>query len=198
MASGIVFRAALPTDAFALAELSIMGGDGMYEFLLADFAPPEMLAGLMARTMKQDEGGCCWRHCWVASEAGSVVGMINAFPAAWLRGEDRDVLPADRVQVLDPIDQAQDWESFLINAVAVRPQARRQGLGHRLVQWATEQAAAGGFRRMSANVWEDNAAAQALFGREGFEVQTRVSVPLHPALLHVGSSLVMSRLVSSG
>ena len=50
-----IFRAAAPADAYALAELSILGGDGMYEFLLEDFAPREMLAGLIARTMKQDD-----------------------------------------------------------------------------------------------------------------------------------------------
>jgi len=30
----------------------------------------------------------------------------------------QDILPQDKVQVLDPIDQAQDWESFLVNGVA--------------------------------------------------------------------------------
>ena len=49
MASAIVFRAALPADAYALAELSIMAGDGLYEFLLEEMAPKEMLAGRNAR-----------------------------------------------------------------------------------------------------------------------------------------------------
>jgi hypothetical protein len=53
MTAGIVFRAAAPADAYALAELSIMAGDGMYEFLLEEMAPREMLAGLIARSMKQ-------------------------------------------------------------------------------------------------------------------------------------------------
>ena len=87
----------LPADAYALAELSIMAGDGLYEFLLEEMAPKEMLAGLMARSMKQDAGGFNWRHCFVADDKG-VVGMINAFPAAWLREEERDILPQDRVR----------------------------------------------------------------------------------------------------
>ncbi len=53
----MIVRAALPSDAYALAELSIMAGDGMYEFLLDEMAPRDMLAGLMARGMKQDTGG---------------------------------------------------------------------------------------------------------------------------------------------
>ena len=126
MPSETIFRAASPADAFALAELSIMAGDGMYEFLLEEMAPKEMLAGLMARSMKQDTGGFGWRHCFVADDQG-VVGMINAYPAAWLLKQERDNLPQERVQILDPIDQAQDWESFLVNGVAVRPAHRRRG-----------------------------------------------------------------------
>jgi ribosomal protein S18 acetylase RimI-like enzyme len=188
----MIFRPATPTDAYALAELSIMGGDGMYEFLLEELAPKEMLAGLMARTMKQDSGGYCWRHCFVAEEQG-LAGMINAYPAAWLRNEERDVLPSDRVQVLDPIDQAQDWDSFLINSVAVRPQHRRKGVGLHLVEWAIEQAKGGNFPQTTANVWQDNEPAVGLFTKAGFNLSNQVEVPLHPMLKHVGGSLLMTR-----
>ncbi len=166
-----------------------MAGDGMYEFLLEDMAPKEMLAGLMARTMKQDTGGFSWRHCFVADDKG-VVAMINAYPAAWLRQEEQDILPQDRVQILNPIDQAQDWESFLINAVAVRTPHRRQGVGKRLLQWAFEQARAGGFARLSANVWADNIAARALFESQGFRLHARIEVPEHAGLTHKGGSLL--------
>jgi GNAT superfamily N-acetyltransferase len=192
MTAGIVFRAAAPADAYALAELSIMAGDGMYEFLLEEMAPREMLAGLIARSMKQDAGGFSWRHCFVADDKG-VVGMINAFPAAWLREEERDILPQDRVQILDPIDQAQDWDSFLVNSIAVRPQRRRQGIGKGLMKMAIEQARAGAFTRLTANVWADNVAARGLFETEGFAMQTRVEVPPHPGLAHTGGSLLMAR-----
>ena len=190
MTTGIVFRPALPADAYALAELSILAGDGMYEFLLEEMAPREMLAGLIARSMKQDAGGFSFRHCFVADDKG-VVGMINAFPAAWLREEERDILPHDRVQILDPIDQAQDWESFLVNAVAVRPPYRRQGIGRRLMEWAFQQARAGGFARLSMNVWQDNAAARALCEQAGFRLRTRIEVPPHPGLSHAGGSFLM-------
>jgi GNAT superfamily N-acetyltransferase len=193
MPSGIVFRAALPADAYALAELSIMAGDGMYEFLLEEMAPKEMLAGLMARSMKQDTGGFCWRHCFVAEDKG-VVGMINAFPAAWLRDEEQELLPQDRVQILKPIDDSQDWESFLINGIAVRAPYRQQGVGKRLLGWAldhaNDQAKAGGLTRLSANVWADNVAARGLFESRGFALQKRIEVPEHAGLSHIGGSLL--------
>jgi ribosomal protein S18 acetylase RimI-like enzyme len=192
MSSTVIFRPASPADAYALAELSIMAGDGIYEFLLEELAPREMLAGLIARTMKQETGGFSWRHCYVADDRG-VVGMVNAYPAAWLRDEEQDILPQDKVQILEPIDQAQDWESFLVNSIAVRTPYRRQGIGKRLMEWAIEQARAGGFARISANVWEDNVAGRGLFENQGFDLQARIQVAEHIGLSHVGGSLLMMR-----
>jgi ribosomal protein S18 acetylase RimI-like enzyme len=192
MPSDIVFRAALPADAYALAELSILGGDGIYEFLLEEMAPREMLAGLMARSIKQNAGSFCWRNYLVAEDQG-VVGMVHAFPGSLLQQEERDVLPQDRVGILDPIDQAQDWASFLINSVAVRPRHRRQGIAARLMEMAMDQAKPGGFARATANVWEDNIAARALCEKLGFGVGNRVELPPHPGLGHAGGSLVMVR-----
>ena len=188
----MVFRPALPADAYALAELSIMAGDGLYEFLLEEMAPKEMLAGLIARTMKQETGGFTWRHCFVADDKG-VVGMVNAYPAAWLREEEQNILPQDKVRTLDPIDQAQDWDSFLVNGIAVREPYRRQGIGTRLMEWAFEQARTGGFARISANVWEDNVAGRGLFADQGFDLQTRIQVAEHIGLSHEGGSLLMVR-----
>jgi ribosomal protein S18 acetylase RimI-like enzyme len=119
--------------------------------------------------------------------------MVNAFPSAWLRTQDQDILPQDRVRILDPIDQAQDWESFLINGIAVRAAYRRRGVGKRLLQRAIVQATEGGYARLSANVWEDNVAARALF--DGFQIQKRSQIPRHPGLNHVGASLLMVRYV---
>ncbi len=194
-ATGIVFRAATAADAYALAELAIMAGDGMYEFLLEDLAPREMLAGLMARGIKQETGGLTWPHCFVADDK-AVVGMVNAYPAAWLRDEDRDILPQDRVQILDPIDQAQDWDSFLISSIAVRPQHRRKGIGSRLTQWAVERASEAGYSRLTTTVWADNPAARGLFEQQGFQVVNRIEVAEHPALSHTGGSLLMVRKVN--
>jgi GNAT superfamily N-acetyltransferase len=188
----MVFRPALPADAYALAELSIMAGDGLYEFLLEEMAPKEMLAGLIARTMKQETGGFTWRHCFVADDKG-VVGMVNAYPAAWLREEEQNILPQDKVRTLDPIDQAQDWDSFLVNGIAVREPYRRQGIGTRLMEWAIEQARTGGFARISANVWEDNVVGRGLFADQGFDLQTRIQVAEHIGLSHEGGSLLMVR-----
>jgi RimJ/RimL family protein N-acetyltransferase len=52
------------------------------------------------------------------------------------------------------------------------------------------QAKAGGFSRVSANVWADNLAARALFEKQGFRLQTAIEVAEHVGLSHVGGSLL--------
>jgi ribosomal protein S18 acetylase RimI-like enzyme len=190
--SEFVFRAATPADAYALAELAIIGGDGMYQFLLEDMAPKEMLAGLMARSIRQNDGVYSWRNCYVAEEHGTLAGMIHMLAAARLREEKLDSLPAERVQVLEPIDQAQDWQSFLVNSVAVRGPYRRRGVATRLLGQAVEQAREDGFARVTANVWQDNLAAGSLFEKSGFQLSRKVEVPQSPGLTHAGGSLLMT------
>lgn len=56
-----------------------------------------------------------------------------------------------------------------ILTLAVRPSARRQGLGARLVRAATDRAAASGAARLFLEVAEDNVPARALYGALGFE-----------------------------
>ena len=192
-----IFRAATPADAYALAELAILGGDGMYEFLLEGMAPKEMLAGLMARSIRQNEGVYSWRNCYVAVDHGTLIGMIHALPAALLREEKLDSLPPERIQVLEPIDQAQDWESFVVNSVAVRGPFRRQNVGSQLLGWAAGQARAAGFPRVTANVWQDNLAARSLFQKLGFQMSRHVDVPQSAGLSHGGGSLVMTLVTES-
>lgn len=55
-----------------------------------------------------------------------------------------------------------------ILTLAVRPSARRSGLGGRLVKRGMVEAAARGATRLFLEVAEDNAAARALYARAGF------------------------------
>ena len=198
MSKDVMYRAANASDAYALAELAILGGDGMYEFLLSDMAPKEMLAGLMARSIQQNDGVYSWRHCYVAVDQGVLAGMIHMLPAELLHEEQLDTLPAERVQVLAPIDAAQDWDSFLVNSISVRPQYRRQGIAHRLLSEAKVQAQTRKFTRLTANIWQDNPAARSLFEKAGFEISRRVEVPQSPGLTHTGGSLLMTLVTAPG
>ena len=60
-----------------------------------------------------------------------------------------------------------------ILTLAVRPSARRRGLGARLVRAAAARVAASGAKRMFLEVAEDNAPARALYDAQGFEAAGR-------------------------
>lgn len=61
-----------------------------------------------------------------------------------------------------------------IYSVVVAPAARGQGLGQRLVERGERAARACGCLRLALEVRADNAAAQALYARLGYRLQTRL------------------------
>ena len=96
----------------------------------------------------------------------------EAFAAAWDQAALSELLASPGVFAV-----AEEGGFILIRVVvdeaeiltlAVRPSARRAGLGARLVEAAVVRAAALGAERMFLEVAEGNAAARALYARSGF------------------------------
>lgn len=96
----------------------------------------------------------------------------TAFPAPWAAAALADLLIQPGV-----VAETADDGFILIRVVAdeaeiltlaVRPEARRQGLGGRLVAAAAASAAALGAARLFLEVAQDNAAARGLYARNGF------------------------------
>ena len=98
----------------------------------------------------------------------------TAFAAPWSEGEFADLLAQPGVfAVVEPdgfilIRRVLDEAEIL--TLAVRPAARRAGLGGRLAGQAAVRAARGGASRLFLEVAEDNAAARALYDRAGFRL----------------------------
>lgn len=93
---------------------------------------------------------------WDAAAFASLLGQTGVFA---IRASDGFIL----CRVV--LDEAE------ILTLAVRPAARRAGLGHRLTQAAAAFAGRAGADRLFLEVAEDNDAARALYARLGF-VQT--------------------------
>ena len=96
----------------------------------------------------------------------------QAFAAPWSEAEFADLLqqagvfaveePDGFILIRVVLDEAE------ILTLAVRPQARRIGLGGRLVGQGAVRAAQAGAVRLFLEVAEDNVAARALYERAGF------------------------------
>ena len=101
----------------------------------------------------------------------------TAFPAPWDASAFEVLLDQTGVFVLEQPDGfilirgvADEAE---ILTLAVRPSARRQGLGARLVGEGGAVAATRGATRLFLEVADDNAAALALYARAGFAAARR-------------------------
>lgn len=110
----------------------------------------------------------------IGDPAGLAALHATAFAAPWSAREFADLLAQAGVfAVVEPegfilIRQVLDEAEIL--TLAVRPQARRAGLGGRLVGQGAVAAARRGAGRLFLEVAEDNAAARALYDRAGFRL----------------------------
>lgn len=95
-----------------------------------------------------------FEHPW---DAEAFRALLDS-PGVWLGGDARGF-----VLIRAIADEAE------ILTIAVRPSARRQGLGKTLVEKAIVASAAAGAERMFLEVAESNAAAIALYRSCGFE-----------------------------
>lgn len=90
---------------------------------------------------------------WDAASLSALLASPGVFVVAGADGFILIRVVADEAEIL---------------TLAVRPSARRGGLGARLVEAGVVRAAALGADRMFLEVAEDNAAARALYARAGF------------------------------
>jgi ribosomal protein S18 acetylase RimI-like enzyme len=81
--------------------------------------------------------------------------------------------------------------SWHIEAMAVLPEHRGQGLGRRFIELAKGQAGDNGFDALSLHVFEGNEGARRLYQRCGFEILDRVPIPDALGLPHLRGNILM-------
>ncbi|MBX9934830.1 MAG: GNAT family N-acetyltransferase [Methylobacterium sp.] len=194
----IEYRAAAPQDAEALTDLMLQAGGDTLQFVLDGLAPGVSAWALYAHMVCSTESECSYRHCLVAEVGAAVVGMANAFPTARLRDEPHAFALSQREIHIRQRTEVQDWGSYCLNNIAVAPLFQGQGIAARLIDLVGEKARSEGFDRLTLHVWGDNARARSLYRRKGFEEIGWAAVGWHPALPHVGGSLLMQLSLAAG
>jgi ribosomal protein S18 acetylase RimI-like enzyme len=114
------------------------------------------------------------------------LAQIEALPLERMEGFVRDSVRDDAVQfvalaakdrVVGWADVFPEWAHAVRHVgtlgMGVHPDWRGRGIGRRLLQACLDKAAAKGLTRIVLEVRADNAAAIALYGQLGFEVEAR-------------------------
>ena len=130
----------------------------------------------------------------IAEDNGTVLGGLHAFPMDLSENDPQDLLiPEDRYPVFAPFEHLHANGSYYINAVAVYPQFRGQGVGTELMEKAEAEAVAMSFDYASLHVFAENANAVQLYEKIGYREFARQPVVHHPSLRYGGDLLVMTK-----
>ena len=158
----IALRPAAPGDADLLVRVIDMAGEGLPRVVWAEMGGPDADPWEVGRARAlRDSGAFSWRNAMVAELGGRPAGAI----VTYLTGPAPDMPDADTPPVFAPLMELEALapHTLYINAMAVLPEARRQGVARALIG-----APAPGPRGTSLIVTDTNAPARALYGRLGF------------------------------
>ena len=120
--------------------------------------------------------------CQVATENGRIVGLVAGFP---VRDGDRlsrrfvsltlPRLPPWRwpgtfrhLQAAGGVSPNPPYDAYYVDALAVAPGFRRQGIAHTLLEIAERDATTAGLRKLALDTGLQNAPARALYDAYGF------------------------------
>jgi ribosomal protein S18 acetylase RimI-like enzyme len=161
------FRAAIPADAPALAELANMAGEGLPLYLWSGMAGPhEDPWEVGRRRAEREEGSFSYKNAVMLEEAGKAVACLIGYrlpdePAPIETSMPKMFVPLQELENLAP-------STWYVNVLAVYPQHRGRGLGGRLLALADRIAAEQGLGGLSIIVNDANEGARRLYARCGY------------------------------
>jgi ribosomal protein S18 acetylase RimI-like enzyme len=172
-----LIRKATREDAYALAELVNMAGEGMPLYLWQKMAAPGQSAWEVGRLRAaRDQGGFSYRNATVCRIDGKVTSSLIGYPIECAADPSSyDDMPSMFV----PLQQLEDLavKSWYINVLATYPQYRGTGYASGLLSLAEEIAVQNGLNQLSLIVADANTAAIRLYEQHGYEhIDTRPMV----------------------
>ncbi len=163
------YRNATKNDAYELAELVNIAGEGMPVYLWARMLEPgEDAWDVGRRRAQREEGSFSYRNAVVREEEGRAVAALIGYPLAdEPEPVDYDGMPAMFV----PLQELEDLVpgTWYVNVLATYPEYRGQGFGAELLAIAEQLARDTGRKGMSIIVSDGNPGAVRLYERIGYE-----------------------------
>lgn len=185
--AGYRLRPARRDDARRIAELYRAAADGVADLIWSQLAlPGESIIESGTRRFAREGEDFSWENCMLAERNGMVAGLCHRYAVREASGP----LPEDFDSVLRPFAELEVPGSLYVAGVSVDPAHRRAGLARALLAQACDQARSLGLGRLSALIFDSNAASRALFEGFGCEVIDRRTVPPHPVIERSGEILL--------
>lgn len=175
-----ILRPARAEDAAAIARLFLVSSDGLAAYIWGLMAAPgETLEAVGQRRYARTGAAFSWQNALVAEADGRVIGMAHAYPIA---AGPRDAPAEEPDPVLRPYAELEDPSSLYLAGLAVEADARKLGLGTRLMDATEARATALGLDRVSLICFEANTGALRLYRRRGYVEAGRRPIVPHPVL----------------
>ena len=193
----VSYRPAEKADSERVAELISLASDGVVDFLFHDVVPQMTPVQLMAHNLAQGHYPHSYQSAVVALSGKDIVGMALSYPSTYHQITDqmRGFFPADRLEHLNDFYSVNIPPSWFLDALAVAPANRRQGIGTRLVELTKQKGKDNGYPMCSLIAFRDNAPALALYQALGFSQVAHIHLAANAFIHHAdGCALFTCRM----
>ena len=190
----IIYRPAEKTDSQRIAELISLASGGVVDFLFHDLVPDMTPVQVIAHNLAHDHHPHSYRSAVVALSGMRIVGMALSYPSTYhqITEEMRGFFPAERLNHLKDFYSVKIPQSWFLDALAVEPAGRRQGIGTRLIQMTQQRAKENGYRMCSLIAFRDNAPALALYEALGFRQGARIPLASNAYISHTDGCVLLT------
>lgn len=187
------FRAATPDDAADLVRLMDMAAHGLANWMWSEIAQPgETPTQVGIERTRREEGGFSYKNATVYEVDGRPAGMLLG---GVIPREPEEIDYTSLARPLHPLVEleAEAPGTWYVNAIAVEPDYRGQGIGTALLDLAVRYAADLDAAGLSLITAEQNNRAVQLYHRLGYEEAGRRPIIPYPGDPHEGDWLLMTR-----
>jgi ribosomal protein S18 acetylase RimI-like enzyme len=172
-------RSACSYDAEPLAKLIDIAGEGIPSWFWGQqCAEDQQPLEFGAERAKRPTGGFSFTNALLAERNDQPLGMVLSYAVDDAPEDDPEDLPAPFAPfvVLEKLSVG----TWYVNALAVFPGCRNQGLGTQLLTAVENLARENGADAISIQVFGQNTDAVRLYRRRGYEFAASAPVRLHP------------------
>jgi len=191
------YRPAEKADSLRIAELISLASDGVVDFLFHDLVPAMTPVQIMAHNLAHDHFPHTYQSAVVALNGKDIVAMALSYPSAYhqITADMRVFFPAERLEHLNDFYTVNIPRSWFLDALAVEPTHRRQGIGTGLIELTKEKAKDNGYNMLSLIAFRDNHPALALYETLGFDQVAHIHLAANAFIHHAdGCALLTCRM----